>query len=198
MPMIDYLCDSCGYRFENFFHSDAPETQRCPYIDCPEGMAKRIHSLLGEHRPTNARRFKPIVVWVNNENNDVVSVPGRADEPVQAGYHAVEITNMRDADRWTKHINNVSLREAINNQAMEREYFKEMTKERRETIQARIGSDPRMNAWFKAACAYTDARRDKKYSKPLDPRGHFQALSFDSSNRMEYRDADTGWKGKRE
>jgi hypothetical protein len=197
MPMIDYLCDACSYRFENFYHSDPPEEQACPHIDCPEGVAKRIHSLPGEYRPTNAQRFDPIVIWVNNDNPDQVSMPGRADEPVQDGYHAVEITNLSQADRWTRHMNNVALREAVNNRAAQKEYFEAMTKERRDNIRAKIGSNPRAKALFEKVCEYTDAKREKKYSKTLDPRGHFQVVAYDSSNRQGYADRETGWREKR-
>lgn len=196
MPMIDYLCGSCGYRFENFYHSDAPESQHCPHLHC-EGTAKKIYSLPGEYRPTNARRFAPIVVWVSNDNPDVVSVPGRPDEPVQTGYHAVELTSIADAERMTRHMDNVALRDAINQRAMEKEFFDERTKERRDAIRARIGNDPRKMALFKAACEYVDRKRDKRYSKTLDPRGHFQVFAYDQSNRMPYADAESGYRDRR-
>lgn len=197
MPMVDYLCDSCSYRFENYFHSDPPETQPCPHIECSTGISRRIYSLPGEYRPVNARRFSPIVVWVNNENPDQISVPGRSDEPVQEGYHAVEITDMRTADHYTRHMNNVALRDAINQRAAEREFFDARTKERRDATLARIGNNPRMRAMFEKACEYVDRKRDAKYSKPLDPRGHFQVLSFNSSNRQSYSDAETGWRERK-
>lgn len=197
MPMVDYLCDSCSYRFENFYHSDAPESMSCPAIECETGRAHRIYSLPGEHRPVNALRFSPIVLWVNNENPDQVSVPGRNNEPVQEGYHAVEITDIRSADKWTAHMNNVALRDAVNQRAMEQTYWDQRARERRADTQAKIGSDPKANALFRAACAFVDQRRAGRYAKPLDPRGHFQALSFDASNRQGYADQDTGWKDRK-
>jgi hypothetical protein len=197
MPMIDFLCDSCSYRFENFFHSDPPDQMPCPHIECAGGVAKRIYSLPGEYRPTNARRFEPIVIWVNNENPDQISIPGRSDEPVQDGYHAVEITDMRTADKYTRHMNNVALRDAINRRAAEKGYWDEITKERRDTIRARIGDNPKARALFEAVCKFVDQRRNRRYSKPLDPKGHFQVLAFDSSNRQGYADADTGWRERR-
>jgi len=192
MPMTDYLCPACGTRFEHFFHQ-APDTHPC---DC-SATAARIASLPGEARSRNAQLFSPIVVWVNDANPDQVSIPGRADEPVQSGYHAVSITNMSEADRVTKHLNNVSLRETINRRAAEREYWDAVTKERRDSIRAKIGGNPRAQALFKATCEYIDKRRERRYSKTLDPKGHFQALSFDSSNRDGYSDSDTGWRTRK-
>jgi putative FmdB family regulatory protein len=198
MPMVDYLCDSCGYRFENFFHSDAPESQDCPHIECEGGTAKQIHSLPGEHRPINALRFNPIVVWINNDNPDQVSIPGRNDEPVQAGYHAVEIRNISEADRMTRHMNNVTLRDAINQRAAEKQYWEDRTRERRDTIRAQIGGgNAKAAALFKAVCEYTDKKHEGKYNKTLDPRGHFQALSYDSSNRQGHCDESTNWKQRK-
>lgn len=197
MPMIDYVCAACGYRFENFFHSDAPASQPCPHIDCAGGTAPCIDSLPGEHRPSNSRRFAPIVLWVNNDNPDQISIPGRADEPVDDGYHAVEVRTIQDADRYTRHMNNVALREAINQRAAEKEYWDDITRERRDNIRARIRHNPRAQALFAQVCEYVDKKRDRRYSKPLDPRGHFQALSYDSSNRQGYADSETGWRERR-
>jgi hypothetical protein len=196
MPMIDYLCQSCGTRFEHFFHSNAPPSHRCLDPDCT-GTALRIASLPGEYRPRNAQLFSPIVVWVSDSNPDQISIPPRADEPVEPGYHAVSITNMREADQMTKHMNNVSLRETTNRRAAEREYWDAVTRERRDSIRAKIGSNHRAQALFKATCEYIDKRRERRYSKPLDPKGHFQALSFNSSNRDGYSDTDTSWRTKK-
>lgn len=196
MPMVDYLCETCGTRFEHFFHSDIPEAQICESDTCAN-IAWRVYSMPGEFRPLNASRFDPIVVWVNNENPDIVSVPGRSNEPVQSGYHAVHITDMRMADKMAAHINNISLRDAINQRAMEKEYWNEKTKDRRDSIRARIGGDQRRQALFAKVCEFVDRKRDRRYSKPLDPKGHFQALSFNSSNRQGYSDRDTGWKERR-
>ena len=196
MPMIDYLCNACGYRFENFYH-EAPDTLDCPHSECEGGTARRINSLPGEYRPRSAQRFAPIVVWVNNENPDVVSIPGRSDEPVQAGYHAVEIRTIQEADRCTKHMNNVALRDTINQRAAEKQYWDEVTKERRDGIRARIRGNARAQALFAQVCEYVDKKRDRRYSKTLDPRGHFQALSYDSSNRQGHADEATGWRERK-
>src|SRR4051794_37843051 len=112
MPMVDYLCEACGYRFEHFFH-EPPELQACPRggdSTC-YGTAKRIVSVPGEYRPTNAKRFDPIVIWQKVDNPDQFSVPGRADEPLDAGYRKIEITNLTQADYWTKRMDSVALKE---------------------------------------------------------------------------------------
>lgn len=195
MPMVDYLCPVCDLRFEHFLHAP-PDEHYCDNEECG-GVATRIFSQPGEYRPVNALRFDPIVVWVNNENPDQVSVPGRWNEPVQEGYHAITITDMRAADRMATHMNNVALRDAVNQRAAEKQHWDDITRQRRSDTLARIGSNPRAQAMFRAACAHADKIRNRRYSTTLDPRGHFQALSFDSSNRQSFCDRSTGWKEKK-
>lgn len=144
-----------------------------------------------------ARNFEPIVLHVSNDNPNQVSFPGASDEAVPDGYHKVEITNMREADRWTRHLNWVEKETTEAYRASEKQYWDEVHKQRRADIRARIGSNPRMKAMFEAAQAFVDQKRERRYGRKLDPRGHFQALSFDASNRMSYCDERTGWKERK-
>jgi len=145
----------------------------------------------------NAQRFEPIVLWVNNEDPTKVSVPGRADEPVQEGYHAVEIRTLPEADRWTKTLDEIEIGKAQINREHEKQYWDQVTKERREDIRAKIGSNPRAQAMLKKVAAYVDAKRERRYSKTMDPRGHFKVVAYDSSNREGHSDERTGWKEKK-
>jgi len=197
MPMIDYLCDACSYRFENFFHSDPPASMPCPHIECVEGEAKRIESYPGEYQPRSAKRFDPIVIWVSDTDPNKVSFPGRADEAVEEGYHKVEITNLSQADYWTRRISQHEIHEMEGLREAHKQYWDDRQRERRANIRAKIGSNPRMQALFKEAQAFVDKKREGKYSKPLDPHAHFQVIAYDSSNREGYRDKETGWKEKR-
>jgi hypothetical protein len=94
-------------------------------------------------------------------------------------------------------MNSVALRETSEYREMERDYWDRVAKDRRDTIRAKIGDNPRAKAVFEAVCKFVDQKRERKYSKRLDPKGHFQALSYDSSNRMTYCDQDTGWRERR-
>lgn len=201
MPMIDYQCSQCGYRFEHFYHSDPPNSQICPRLledgrTCASASL-RIDSLPGEYRPTNAQRFSPIVIWVNNDNPDQVSFPGRADEPVQAGYHPVEITSIYEADRWTRKINASQVAQTEFHRECQKQYWDDVARQRRDDTRARIGNNPRAQELFRRVQQYVDLKRERKYSKKLDARGHFQALSFDASNRQGYSSVETGWKERK-
>jgi hypothetical protein len=194
MPMIDYLCE-CGNRFEMFYHSNPPEEQACN--DCEEGgIAKRILSMPGEYRPKNARPFEPIVVWINNEDPNKFSM-ANTNEPVQDGYHAVTINNSREADHFTRGVNAYEREKGQFMREQEKQYFDERLKEQRADRAAKIGSNPRMLALSKEIRERIDAKRAKKYTKPMDPKAHFNIIDYDSSNREGYRGEETGWKEKR-
>lgn len=204
MPMVDYQCSRCGYRFENFYHSDAPKGQPCPSVMDVDGQpvvcdgyAPRISSVPGEYRPVNAQRFDPITVWISNTDPNQFSMPGRADEPVQEGYHAVQITNLRDADAFTRRVNSYELEKAQYMREAHKQHWDERLREQRADRDAKIGSNPRMQALARAIRQRVDAKRDKKYSRPMDPKAHFQVIAYDSSNREGFRDESTGWKERR-
>lgn len=193
--MIDYLCE-CGHRFEMFYHSNAPDEQACN--ECEEGgIAKRIASMPGEYRPKNARPFEPIVVWVHNEDPNQFSMPGRANEPVQEGYHAVTLNSLQEADHFTRGVNSYELEKGQFMREQQKQYFSDRLKQQRADRDAVIGSNPRMLAMAREIRARIDAKREKKYSKGMDPKAHFQVVAYDSSNREGYRGKDTDWKEKR-
>lgn len=204
MPIIDYSCPSCFHRFEEFFHpSEIPATRPCPHM-LDSGVcgveSTRIDSLPGEYQPRSARRFTdPIVVWVSNTDPNQISMPGRHDEPVQDGYHAVTLDTLQAADKFITKYNSHEREKMMETRELNRQYFDERTKARRDDIRARIGSDARLMAQFRRACEYVDKKREMKNSslKSFDPKAHFQALAYDASNRQGFADKDTGWKERK-
>lgn len=207
MPMIDFVCDSCGTRTEHFFlPSNIPDQVDCEFIkygseagdeEYPcSGTARRIDSLPGEYQPRNAQPFTPITIWVSDTNPNQVSWPGNPNEPVQEGYHKVVLTDFNQADKIVRQLDNVKRLETEFDREMNKQYFDERTKERRDNIRAKIGGNARASALHKAVCEYVDKKRDKKYSKPLNPGSHLQIREFDRSNRMPYAGKETGWRDR--
>lgn len=146
---------------------------------------------------STAKKFDPIVLHVSNDDPNQVSFPGHAEDAVPDGYHKVEITNLREADQWTSRINSYETQVTEGYRESEKQYWDNVTRERRADIRARIGDNPRAKALFEAVQKFVDAKRERRYAKKLDARGHFQVIAFDSSNRMSHCDVTTEWKERR-
>jgi len=196
--MVDYRCSECGHEFENFFHSDAPDMQPCPVTEC-HGSARRYPSMPGEYRPTNAKRFDPIVIWQSDSDPNKFSFPGRSDEPCDAGYHRIEITDMRSAQKWSKKLNHIYSMEKAMDVERDRAIWSERLRSNRADREAKIRGDARMEAFNRAMIERTDKKRQNRYDhKSPDVNFHIQALEFDQSNRQDWCDKDTGWKARRD
>ena len=149
-------------------------------------------------RERDARAFEPIVVWASDTDSRKYSFPGQADEPVAEGYHKVEITNLREADRFVQRINGIERAKAEATRALNYQALDEATKIRRENTVARIRGNPRAEALFRAARDWADKRRAEKRSQQcMDPNFHIQVLSFDSGNRSSYSGPETGWRERK-
>lgn len=150
-------------------------------------------------REANARRWDPIVVWASNTDPEKFSFPGQADEPCPPEYHRVEITNLREADRFVSRMNAIERRKMETTRDLNYQALNEQIKRRREDTTARIHGNPRAEALFRAARAWADQRREEKRvrHRNLDPRFHIQVLSFDSGNRNSYSGPETGWRERK-
>jgi hypothetical protein len=154
------------------------------------------------HQPLyerNAQRFDSIVVWASNSDPEKFSFPGQSNEPVPQGYHRVEITNLREADRFVSRMNAIERAKMEAARDLNYQALDERTKRRREDTWARIRGNPKAEALFRAAMDWADRRRDEKRSRHrnLDPHFHVNVLSFDSGNRNSYASARTGWKERK-
>lgn len=208
MPMVDYVCsdEECGYEFEQFFH-DPPATLPCcrmypTGISC-SGTAQRVFLYPGSRNRFNAQRFEPIVIHQSVSDPNSFSFPGASSDRCPAGYRPIHITNMREAERWTKRINNLETSKATELRDMNREYFEEKTIIRRQEIDSRMRANG-MDGSGRARFLRDMARRlaDRRHAKNFGPRAmnanfHIQALEFDSSNRNPHSGPETDWKQRR-
>jgi hypothetical protein len=153
----------------------------------------------GYSRDRDARAFDPILVWESTSEPGKISMPGRNDEPCPEGYRPKLLATLREADRFINAINRSERDKMLEIRELNRQYFDERQQERRDNIRAKIRGNSRAEALFREVCAYVDAKRERKYSRlrSFDPRCHFQALSFDASNRQGHSDAATGWKERK-
>lgn len=171
-------CDKCG-----------AEVEIGDWPFCPHGSI--YHG--------KAQRFDPIVVWQSNTDSEKYSFPGQANEPVPAGYHAVEITNMRQADQLVARVNDIERRKMEEMRDMRYALDDAGIKERRANEDAKGAISSRAEALRRRVREWTDKRRaDKRAARPrIDPQFHINILSFDSGNRNSYSGEETGWKEKK-
>lgn len=150
-------------------------------------------------RERDALNFSPIVVWQANDSPEKFSFPGQAHELCPEGYHRVEITNLREADRFVSRMNAIERVKAEATRDLNYQALDEQTKRRREDIAARIRGNPKMEALFRQAREWTDRTKERKRSRhrSLDPRFHIQVLSYDSGNRNSYSGPETGWRERK-
>lgn len=152
----------------------------------------------GAIREADARRFDPIVVWQSDSESDKYSFPGQAEEPVPEGYHRVEITNLREADRLVQRVNAIERAKSIEMRALNYQALDEQVKIRRESTLAHIRGNPRAEALFRAAREWADRRRAEKRSQQrMEPNFHINVFSFDSGNRNSYSGPETGWRERK-
>lgn len=171
-------CSECGVELE---------VGDWPYCVSPGGH--------GRFRERDARAFEPIVVWASDTERDKYSFPGEAEEPTPPGYHKLEITNLREADRFVSRVNAIERAKSEETRALNYQALDERIKARRENIAARIRGNPRAEALFRQVREWADRRRDEKRAKhSRDPRFNINVLSFDSSNRNPYSGPKTGWR----
>lgn len=204
MPMLDYVClkEECGEHIESFhFPSSIPDSIQCR---CGGVMVITYEPTIAMRRPiSNAQLFDPIVVHrrLNPDNNDYeYHYPARHDEPTPSGYERLEMNTMREVDRFTKGRGEVERELNQMGLAREKAHFDQQIKARREHSDSemrRLGIRP--SRLTEVMRRRIDQKRDKRYSLLMnkDMNFHNQAMSFDSSNRQEHRDQDTGWKGRR-
>ena len=165
------------------------ELQIGDYPFCPHG------SIYGQ----NAQRFDPVVVWQSNVDPFKYSFPGQANEPCPSDYHRMELTNMREADRFVKEMNGIERRRLEEYRDMRHALDDAGIKERRAREDARGAVNARAEALRRRVREWTDKLRERRREAHprIDPQFHINVLSFDSGNRNSYSAEETGWRERK-
>lgn len=177
------VCSECGQ-----------ELQIGDYPFCKNGSG---HESIYE---SNAQRFDPIIL--HKSATGEYSFPGHSSDPTPAGFERIEIKNMRQAEHYTREINSIERGKMSDKRELNRLYFEEKTKDRREGIDAemkRRGLSGRALELAMKARAYADKKHDRRFSsaRAFGANFHIQALEFNQSNRMPYAGPETGYKDRR-
>lgn len=174
-----HRCESCGVVLH---------IGDWPY--CPHGPVREL----------NARAFEGIVVWESDSDPDKLSFPGQAGERVPEGYHAIEITNLHEADALVRRVNRIERVKSELDRSLNYQALDERIKLRRAEFDAKTRGNlsPQAEALLRASREWADKRREQKRSRhSTEPNFHIQVLSFDSGNRNSYSGPETGWREKK-
>jgi hypothetical protein len=224
MPLADYICPACTRRFEEFHHHP-PESRPCPAIvpdlDIDNGRSfadgtvspastvcgtdsPRHFSLPGEYRPSAAQRFDPILIHQSLDNPAVFSFPGHNQDETPAGYRAVRINTLQEADRWTKHINNIEtsvLRQQKQSNVRGHEMQQAATRRAADEQFKRLGLDQIGAARLirDRVREHLDKKRAAKAHAAERGEANFRIQVFvnDASNRNPHASERTGWKERK-
>lgn len=165
----------------------------------------------GQTREASARRWDPIVVWASNTEADKYSFPGQAEEPCPDGYHKIEITNLREADRFVSRMNGVERRKLEAERDMRCTLDDAGITDRRREEDARgwvmkadgtkfyIRGNARAENLQRRVREWADRLRERRRSgsSRIDPHFHINVLSFDSGNRNSYSGPETDWRERK-
>ena len=164
----------------------------------------------GPIRELNARRFESIVVWQSNSDPEKFSYPGDVHEAPPEGYHAIEITNLPQADRFVHEVNRIERVKSEQSRQMRYTLDDAGVKDRRAEEDARgwvmrgdgtkfyVRGNARAEALQKAVREWADKRREQKRSRhSSEPNFHINILSFDSGNRNSYSGPETNWRERK-
>lgn len=188
MPMFDFVCESCGYHDDHFYHASdqVPDSLAC---DCGGVMRRTLDPNFTLRRPHSV--FRPIVVHRRLDPETgryIYSYPGRPDDPTPEGYERVELCSLQQAERFCRDREQEVNEERQFYLEQEQAYWDERTKRRREEIRSRLKSIGIENSKvFDLVRQYVDKRREEK-RRQLKRRVNFyiQAIEFDPSNRAPY------------
>lgn len=171
---------------------------------CPECGAEAAigdwpwcpHGSIHEGR---AQRFDPIVVWQSNTDMEKFSFPGQSNEPVPEGYHRVEITDLRQADKFVSKMNDIERRRMEETRDMRYALDDAGIRERRRNEDARGAVNARAEVLRRRVREWADRIRDRRRGQHprIDPQFHINVLSFDSGNRNSYSGPETGWRERK-
>jgi hypothetical protein len=219
-----YRCTSCGGEHEEFNQNPRhlPYAKVCGCLQLQDaddesdgsldkctGVAIRRTTYPGEFVALNARRFEPLVIYERaNYDTDMAAgriprniqkyyMPGQNNEPTEAGYKRIEMTNIQEYNRVVREINRHEVQKMTDHRDMHREYFQARRKAMREDVNARIRHNPTLVSFARIARRLADAKFAKRYGKNLDSRFHAQLIEFNQGNIQDWCSENTGWKSRR-
>ena len=144
----------------------------------------------------NAQGFSPVVV--HKDANGKIRFPGSADAPCPPGFQRVELTTTAEVRRFEREVNAKEREKAGQNHASQAFISASERRDRREKfIELKKTFSKRGQQFADAMMKARDMHRSRLERPVGDPNFHVEAFSQNSSNREQYNDRATGWRGRK-
>lgn len=190
------------------------EVELAPTLSLCTGTALQVETYPGQLYAAPAKRFEELVIYERlnydkasddfKRGHDRYYIPGRNNEPTEAGMKRIEITNIHQYNRVVKEINRFETEKMRDHRYMHEEYWKARRKAMREDVDARLGSNrahPLIAYLRYAMRKRSDQKSAKRYGKPLDAHFHAQLIEFDQGKIQDWCAEDSGgrkgWQSRR-
>lgn len=189
MPIYEYQCED-GHLSEDIRSiRDYKASHVCR--SCGK-KAERIYHDTREQRWRMAQNPNPVVIHRDKQGN--VRYPAHADAPVPPGFEKVEMHTLGEIHKFERE-QNLDMREEHERFA-ETEYVhnESLRKERHANLRSLM---PGMNSYGKDFARAAMEHSMKTGPRNTDPGFHVEIAHYDQRERGEYRDEQTGWKGRK-
>lgn len=186
MILHDFRCQNCGKVFEKAVTWDT-ETVPC---DC----GKTANMVFISHREYRAQSFDPVLVFRDKAGN--IKFPGRNSSRAPKGFEPVYLRTTSEVRKFEGQMN-ARERERYFEHAEKREgNFAPMLRARRDQLRAAMRHMTAAGQDF-ARTAIQDSDSCSSVNMRFDANFHLDAFSQDSGSRDEWRDRDTGQRGRK-
>ena len=186
MVLHDFRCPHCEKVFEKMVAWDV-ETNPC---ECGK-EAKRVFI---SHREYRAQSFDPVLVYKDKDGN--IKFPGRNEGRTPEGYEPVYLRTTSEVRSFERQMNQRERERYFQHKEKVDGNFAPILSARRRELYSRMQQMSEAGRDF-ARTAIRDSDERPSVNTRFDPGFHIEAFSNNSSNRAEWRDRDTGQRGRK-
>jgi hypothetical protein len=179
-PNIIYQCGSCAHEGTYIFRRNGK-------ISCAKCGAR-----LEFTRESTAQAFDPIVIHVDSQGNK--RFPASPDAPVPPGFEKRELRTVREVREFERTVNREERQRWDETKIREEMTFDPQRRERHRELRSEM---QHMTPFGRAFAEYAMQQTNGKSRGNYDPQFRVDIFSTDASNREEYRDTKTSWRGRK-
>ncbi len=210
MPLLEVTCGK--HQYEVFSHTSELKETKCRYCKRKvhkDEIASMQRGITPRYELTMATGAKRHVIHKDAKGN--VRFPMHENAPIPKGFMKVEM-DTAEVRKFEREMNVKERAKYSEYKSREREHFNKMQAVRRRDLRSAIengsisvrGPDGKMqrvefSEFDKDFARFAMEQNNQRayMDSHFDPGFCVEALSFDSSNREQYSDVLTGWKGRK-